>query len=355
MSQLQTRSSLESIQHFCPDAPAPPDEPLEPAEPLDPPVPESAEPPPPSSLPHAIATNAPLSMQTHPHACTRFNTCHLPPESRSLEDPLCRSRPRCELRSQHTSRALYEARTCRRSGSSSRPPTSSLLTTAGSGRSRAGQRVSHCSPQPRSRASLWRVAFGSASSRPLRASSHRRRRCCPRACTTAFRRRRPRPTRRTRRTKPATTATHSSMPRWSPPRSPGRSPSPRLIVPATPGASCSAARSRSISSAAHCGSRLVLRALIAAAESVARFLRNIGEHPNPPPIAPARAPPLFRMPALRRSAAELFAGTSCAGAEVCALSRQLASSRARVVPATPKQSHPVQSHRRPYPINPGIC
>ncbi len=54
----------------------------------------------------------------------------------------------------------------------------------------------------------------------------------------------------------------------------------------------------------------MLRALITAAESVARFLRNIGEDPNPPPIAPARAPPFFRMPALRRSAAELHGGTS---------------------------------------------
>ncbi len=36
---------------------------------------------------------------------------------------------------------------------------------------------------------------------------------------------------------------------------------------------------------AQCGARLVLRALITAAESVARFLRNIGEDPNPPPIA----------------------------------------------------------------------
>jgi hypothetical protein len=61
---------------------------------------------------------------------------------------------------------------------------------------------------------------------------------------------------------------------------------------------------------AQCGARLVLRALVTAAESVARFLRNIGEDPNPPPIAPARAPPFFRMPALRRSAAELSAGTS---------------------------------------------
>jgi hypothetical protein len=61
---------------------------------------------------------------------------------------------------------------------------------------------------------------------------------------------------------------------------------------------------------AKCGARLVLRALITAAQSVARFLRRIGEDPDPPPIAPARAPPFFRLPALRRAAGELEGGTS---------------------------------------------
>jgi len=56
---------------------------------------------------------------------------------------------------------------------------------------------------------------------------------------------------------------------------------------------------------AKCGARLVLRSLVTAAQSVARFLRKIGEDPNPPPIAPARAPPFFRLPALRRAAGEL--------------------------------------------------
>jgi len=56
---------------------------------------------------------------------------------------------------------------------------------------------------------------------------------------------------------------------------------------------------------ARCGARLVLRALVTAAQSVARFLRTIGEDPNPPPVAPARAPPFFRLPALRRAAGEL--------------------------------------------------
>jgi len=34
---------------------------------------------------------------------------------------------------------------------------------------------------------------------------------------------------------------------------------------------------------ARCGARLVLRALVTAAQSVGRFLRRIGEDPNPPP------------------------------------------------------------------------
>jgi len=57
---------------------------------------------------------------------------------------------------------------------------------------------------------------------------------------------------------------------------------------------------------AKCGARLVLRALLTTAQSVARFLRRIGEDPNPPPIAPARPPPFFRLPALRRAAGELY-------------------------------------------------
>jgi hypothetical protein len=61
---------------------------------------------------------------------------------------------------------------------------------------------------------------------------------------------------------------------------------------------------------AKCGARLVLRALVTAAQSVARFLRRIGEDPDPPSIAPARAPPFFRLPALRRAAGELEGGTS---------------------------------------------
>jgi hypothetical protein len=56
---------------------------------------------------------------------------------------------------------------------------------------------------------------------------------------------------------------------------------------------------------AKCGARLVLRALVTAAQSVARFLCRLGDDPDPPPIAPARPPPFFRLPALRRAAGDL--------------------------------------------------
>ena len=52
----------------------------------------------------------------------------------------------------------------------------------------------------------------------------------------------------------------------------------------------------------------MLRALVTAARVVARFLRKIGEDPDPPPIAPARAPPFFRLPALRSAAGQLDQG-----------------------------------------------
>ena len=66
---------------------------------------------------------------------------------------------------------------------------------------------------------------------------------------------------------------------------------------------------------AKCGARMVLRALVTAAETVTRFLRRLGEDPDPPPIAPARGPPFFRSPALRRRLGELDAD-SCAQMEL---------------------------------------
>lgn len=55
-----------------------------------------------------------------------------------------------------------------------------------------------------------------------------------------------------------------------------------------------------IEKCAKCGAPLLLRALVTAAETVTRFLRRLGEDPEPPPIAPARRPPFFTSPALRR-------------------------------------------------------
>ncbi len=76
---------------------------------------------------------------------------------------------------------------------------------------------------------------------------------------------------------------------------------------------------------AKCGARLVLRALVTAAQSVARFLCRLGDDPDPPPIAPARPPPFFRLPALRRAAGDLD-GTSagrrsCSGRSIAAYGR----------------------------------
>jgi hypothetical protein len=54
---------------------------------------------------------------------------------------------------------------------------------------------------------------------------------------------------------------------------------------------------------------MLLRALVTAAETVTRFLRKLGEDPDPPPIAPARGPPFLRSPALRRRFGELDANS----------------------------------------------
>lgn len=45
---------------------------------------------------------------------------------------------------------------------------------------------------------------------------------------------------------------------------------------------------RHVEKCPHCGAAMTLRALLIAAESVARFLSRIGLDPNPPPVAPAR-------------------------------------------------------------------
>lgn len=50
---------------------------------------------------------------------------------------------------------------------------------------------------------------------------------------------------------------------------------------------------------------MLLRALVTAAETVTRFLRRLGEDPEPPAIAPARRPPFFTGSALRRRLGEV--------------------------------------------------
>jgi len=55
-----------------------------------------------------------------------------------------------------------------------------------------------------------------------------------------------------------------------------------------------------IEKCAKCGAPMVLRAMVTAAETVTRFLRRLGEDPEPPPLAPPRRPPFFVSPALRQ-------------------------------------------------------
>ena len=48
-----------------------------------------------------------------------------------------------------------------------------------------------------------------------------------------------------------------------------------------------------------------LVALVKDASSIARFLRNLGEPTEPPPMAPARGPPYARSRVQRRQAPEV--------------------------------------------------
>ncbi|MFC1642925.1 hypothetical protein ACFL5O_09630 [Myxococcota bacterium] len=54
-----------------------------------------------------------------------------------------------------------------------------------------------------------------------------------------------------------------------------------------------------------CGGRLKLRALVTRPASLRRYLRYLGEPTEAPPLLPAREPPYFKSPALRRKLAEL--------------------------------------------------
>ena len=43
-----------------------------------------------------------------------------------------------------------------------------------------------------------------------------------------------------------------------------------------------------------------LKSLVQKPENIARFLRHLGEPTDPPPLAPARAPPYWKVRELRR-------------------------------------------------------
>jgi len=55
-----------------------------------------------------------------------------------------------------------------------------------------------------------------------------------------------------------------------------------------------------VETCAKCGAPMALRAMVTTADTVTRFLRRLGEDPEPPPVAPARGPPFFISPALRQ-------------------------------------------------------
>lgn len=49
-----------------------------------------------------------------------------------------------------------------------------------------------------------------------------------------------------------------------------------------------------------CGGKMKLKSLVQKPENIARFLRHLGEPTEPPPLAPARAPPYWKVRELRR-------------------------------------------------------
>lgn len=53
-----------------------------------------------------------------------------------------------------------------------------------------------------------------------------------------------------------------------------------------------------------CGGRMMLRALVTTAAGIERYLAWLGEPSDPPRLAPARAPPYFKHPAIRRRLGE---------------------------------------------------
>ena len=60
---------------------------------------------------------------------------------------------------------------------------------------------------------------------------------------------------------------------------------------------------------AKCGGRMKLKALVQKPENIVRFLKHLGEPTEPPPLAPARAPPYWQARELRhrpQAQTELF-------------------------------------------------
>ena len=53
-----------------------------------------------------------------------------------------------------------------------------------------------------------------------------------------------------------------------------------------------------------CGGRMKLRALVMTAAGIERYLAWLGEPSDPPHLSPARAPPYFKPPAIRRRLGE---------------------------------------------------
>ncbi|MBK7583135.1 MAG: transposase [Myxococcales bacterium] len=79
----------------------------------------------------------------------------------------------------------------------------------------------------------------------------------------------------------------------------------------------------------NCGGRMKLRHLVMATASIERYLAWLGEPSDPPRLAPARGPPYFKHPAIRRRLARPW--RACSGG---AVRRALTRARGRRPPST---------------------
>jgi hypothetical protein len=97
-------------------------------------------------------------------------------------------------------------------------------------------------------------------------------------------------------------------PRPAPAPEPGAAPSPDLLDQPPPTHRCRyrpyaelLKRSFAVDLICeHCGAPMKLLALVKDPSNIARYLRHLGEPTEPPPLAPARAPPFFKSRLLRR-------------------------------------------------------